>query len=181
VTVLPASSLDAPARAHLVALVNAAFATHAWLFPGGERTDDETFREETAGADLLLLHDSAGPDPTAPTAPGVPVAMAMIRPDDRWPGALYLGMVAVRPTAQRRGYGAALVRAAEDEARRRGLLRVTLGTVPELGNTAYYERKGYVVVSRDPKPAGTWGSSAPFTLLRMEKDLSAARTAPPRC
>ena len=85
------------------------------------------------------------------------------------------------PTAQRRGYGAAIVRAAEDEARRRGLLRVSLGTVPELGNTAYYERKGYAIVSRDPKPAGTWGSSAPFTLLRMEKDLSAARTAPLRC
>ena len=176
ISIVPATQIDAATRAHLIALVNDAFLKHEWLFPGIERTDAEDFAEETANADLVLVRDHAAPrpafaSPAALTLPDAPVALAVIHPDGDDPTALYVGMVTVPRSLQGRGYGGAVMEAAETVARQRGLSRVTLTTISQLGTTAYYEPRGYSIISRVERPAGFWGSSAPYTLVRMVKTL----------
>ena len=176
ISIVPATQIDAATRAHLIALVNDAFLKHDWLFPGIERTDPEDFAEETANADLIFVRDPAAPRPafSSPAAldlPDAPVALAVIRADEDDPAALYVGMVTVPRSLQGRGYGRVVMEAAETVARRRGLARVTLTTIPQLGNTAYYELRGYSIISSVERPAGFWGSSAPYTLVRMAKVL----------
>jgi N-acetylglutamate synthase-like GNAT family acetyltransferase len=59
-------------------------------------------------------------------------------------GSLYLGMLAVRPTEQSRGFGRELLEAIDREARDLGSREVRL-TVIEIRDEliAYYERKGF--------------------------------------
>ena len=159
VSVVPAADLGPVLRARLVALVNDAFAQHRWLF-ASERVDDEAFQAETEGSDLILVE--RGPEV---------VAMGLVRED---PGAVYLGMVSVRAAEQGRGYGHAVLLKAEEIARRRGLTRVRLTTVPQLGNRTYWERHGFRVVREEAKDAGEWGAVQPWTLVTMEKPLPAS-------
>lgn len=166
VTIIPASELDAATRTHMIALVNDAFLKHDWLFPGIERTDEVSFAEENAGADVILIHD-----PTAGTFANLPVAVGVLRPDEHDPAALYVSMVCVPRALHGRGYGTTIMETVEAEARRRGFARVTLTTIPEIGNATYYERKGYAIISREPRATGTWGSNAPYAIVRMAKDL----------
>jgi GNAT superfamily N-acetyltransferase len=147
-------------RRTLVALVNGAFANHRWLFREGDRTDEEEFGEETAGADLIIVERA-----------GEAVAMGFIREEQ---DALYLGMVAVRQGEQGKGYGAAVLREAETVAQRRGRAKITLNTVPEIGNVTYWARHGFGVVAERRMPAGMWGAAAPWTLVTMEKALGPA-------
>jgi predicted GNAT family N-acyltransferase len=72
---------------------------------------------------------------------GVPVATARLLLDagDPYP---HIGRVAVLAEQRRRGYGAAVMRALEDEARRRGLGGVTLAA--QLHAIPFYEALGYV-------------------------------------
>jgi predicted N-acetyltransferase YhbS len=64
---------------------------------------------------------------------------------------LALGPVGVAPDRQRRGIGSALLRAALEEARRRGEIAVIL-----LGDPAFYPRFGF-------EPAARYGLRNPFT------------------
>ena len=60
------------------------------------------------------------------------------------PEAIYLGRLAVPPAERGRGIARRLLQAVEDEARRRGAARVTLGVriaLPE--NAAFFIRNGY--------------------------------------
>lgn len=62
---------------------------------------------------------------------------------------MLLENVAVAPTAQGRGVGAALMRLAEDETRAAGLAEVRLYTNQAMTeNLAYYPRRGYVETGR---------------------------------
>jgi predicted GNAT family N-acyltransferase len=72
---------------------------------------------------------------------GVAVATARLLLDtgDRYP---HVGRVAVLAGERRKGYGAAVMRALQDEARRRGLGGVTLAA--QLHAIPFYEWLGYV-------------------------------------
>ena len=48
---------------------------------------------------------------------------------------------------------------------------LVLSAVRELGNEAYYLRRGYKSLKSVVLPSGTWGSVAEFTLVHMEKTL----------
>jgi hypothetical protein len=54
-------------------------------------------------------------------------------------------------------------------ARQRGKRSVWLTSIYEIGNVAYYERRGYHVEKREVQPVGTWGSTQPFTLATLRK------------
>jgi GNAT superfamily N-acetyltransferase len=159
-SVLSPEALDAGERRQLVALVNAAFRRHAWLFPE-DRISEETFPIETADRLLLVLR--------APS--GAPAAMAAFGVS---PPALHFGMAVVAPELQGQGLGAKLVAALEARARAARLAAVEMETVVEIGNAAYYERLGYVALSAEVRPAGTWGALGAFTLVQMRRALSPA-------
>ena len=162
VQLVPADTLSAAARQRLMRLLNQAFRAHRPLFVG-PRATAHGFKEQIAGHDLIVV-TAAGEDGRM-----APVAMALIYPNR---GGLYFGMAAVAPAAQGQGYGRALLAVAEQEARWRRLPLVWLLAIVELGNAAYYERRGYRVTAQERMPAGTWLATAPFTLVTMEKRLA---------
>lgn len=81
---------------------------------------------------------------------------------------LYVGRVAVHPAYRRHGVGKALMAHMEDVARSLGYNRIYLGTRASMpGNLAFYERLGYVIVSREPRTDG------PDVNIWFQKDLIA--------
>ena len=80
-------------------------------------------------------------------------------------GSLYLTRMATRPDWQQRGIGRAMLRAAEEEARRLGLSKLSLRVRKTLpGNLAYFVKFGFVVVGDGQEDGRT-----PFDV--MEKAL----------
>jgi ribosomal protein S18 acetylase RimI-like enzyme len=74
--------------------------------------------------------------------------------------ALYIGRLAVAPEWRRRGIADALIGAAKEEARRRGLTRLTLGARIVLpGNVALFRRHGFSVVRETCHPGFTTPTS----------------------
>jgi GNAT superfamily N-acetyltransferase len=66
---------------------------------------------------------------------------------------LYLTRMAVRPSRQGQGVGRALLAAAEAEARRQGVPRLTLRVRTNLpGNRAYFEHAGFAVTGQGQDP-----------------------------
>lgn len=126
----------------------AAFGPPPWrsaleVVVGEVRCLDDFFDGSTAGPALLIAWDeSAGPD-------GEPVGFAFLEPAvDYFNGETHghLGMIAVTEAAEGRGAGGALMRAAEDWARSRGYVKLTLNVFE--GNQRarqVYERYGYQV------------------------------------
>jgi len=87
--------------------------------------------------------------------------------------ALYLGKLAVRPDRQGQGIGRSLVRAAEAEARRRGLAALELQTRIELTeNHAAFAAMGFVKTGESAHP----GYDRP-TSITMRRAISGARAA----
>lgn len=87
--------------------------------------------------------------------------------------ALYLGKLAVRPDCQGRGIGRALLRAAEDEARRLGLAMLELQTRIELvENHATFARLGFVKTAESAHPG-----YAQATSITMRRGLSGVQAA----
>jgi GNAT superfamily N-acetyltransferase len=81
---------------------------------------------------------------------------------------VHLEQLAVRPEAQRRGTGSALVRAAMTRAREEGHDRLSLCTFARVPwNAPFYQRLGFTVVER---PTGVLA-----TLRRRERDLGLDR------
>lgn len=136
----------------LAALVNVAYrgdssragwTTEADLL-GGQRTDPEQLRRaiDQPGQVILMATDAHGP-------------LACVLLEHRG-ATCYLGMLTVRPTAQRGGLGAALLAQAEAWAAAEWrVASVTMSVIiqrPEL--LAWYQRRGYVVTGeRMPFPA----------------------------
>jgi ribosomal protein S18 acetylase RimI-like enzyme len=156
-SILRPDALAAGERRQFVELVNAAFSRHAWLFPD-DRITEATFPLETAEKLLFVLR--SGPD-----------AISAMAAFDASPRVLHFGMAVVAPALQGQGIGAKLVSALEAHGRAERLEAVELETVVEIGNAAYYERLGYVVVSAEIRPAGTWGALQSFTLAQMRRAL----------
>jgi ribosomal protein S18 acetylase RimI-like enzyme len=76
-------------------------------------------------------------------------------------GALYLTRMATHPQWRRRGVGAALMRAAEREARARGLPTLLLRVRKSLpGNRAYFAKFGFVVTGE-----GQEDGRSPFDVM----------------
>lgn len=83
-------------------------------------------------------------------------------------GGLYVGRLAVAPAHRRRGIARALLAAAESEARRRGLPRLSLGTRLALAdNRRIFAAAGFREVAMHAHP----GYAAP-TWVEMEKVLA---------
>jgi ribosomal protein S18 acetylase RimI-like enzyme len=81
--------------------------------------------------------------------------------------ALYVGRLAVAPRFRRLGIANALMGTAKDEARRRGLSRITLGCrIVLTSNLALFRRHGFVIVGHETHA----GFSAP-TSYDMELRL----------
>lgn len=75
-----------------------------------------------------------------------------------------IGKMLVHSRARRLGLGAALMQAAEDEARRRGKTLLTLDTVPQSAARRLYERLGWQLAGIIPgyalSPSGTLDDTA---------------------
>jgi N-acetylglutamate synthase-like GNAT family acetyltransferase len=154
-----AEKLDAMTVQQIIALINAAYRRHEWLFPD-DRLNTAEFHEETAGKELVLLTD----------AEGKLAGSAMIYAEADY---LYIGLAAIDLAQQSRGYGAQLLQAIEEIAAQRQLACLKLVSVEEIGNVDYYQRRGFQTSTQEKQPAGTWGSLGPFTIATMEKRLQA--------
>ena len=92
-------------------------------------------------------------------------------------GVATLGLLAVEPGRQGRGVGARLVAAAERTAAAAGCAQIDLACGRELGMDDFYSALGYGTIATDW--GARWGSTLPFTLVTMRKELR-GRPARPR-
>lgn len=172
----PAESADVDA---VVALVQSAYrgdasragwTSEADLLDGG-RTDASMVRGLIRDADGAVLVLDASPG-----AAGL-LACCHVQRRER---TTYVGMFAVRPTAQGRGLGTAMLTAAEERARAWGSERLELTVLnhrPEL--VAWYVRHGFAMTGRTvPFPYGDERFGIPrrddLVLQHMEKVLTGA-------
>jgi ribosomal protein S18 acetylase RimI-like enzyme len=125
-TVRPATAAD---MAHMIALVNAAFAVETFI--DGTRTDEERLAEMMRSGHLLVADDGSG---------HIAVAVYIELRGARG----YFGMLAVDPARQGGGYGRKMVDAAEDFCRSRGCEAMDITVLslrPEL--PPFYRKLGY--------------------------------------
>ncbi|HEX2915412.1 MAG TPA: GNAT family N-acetyltransferase [Chloroflexia bacterium] len=148
--------LDLAQQQRLVQIINEAFGKFHWLF-STQRTSLEGLSGEIGDSDLLLLTITE-------TNEIVGVAYTHAENEE-----LYFGMAAVDPARQGKGLGGQLLEGAEELARKGGFVRVRLKAVAEMGNVAYYARRGYLIVGQENMPAGEWDSLHPFTVATMQK------------
>jgi ribosomal protein S18 acetylase RimI-like enzyme len=169
----PATPADAAA---VVALVQSAYrgdasragwTTEADLL-GGQRADEEMVASLLAepGSTVLVLDaadvDAADVDAAAPAAAALDsdgtsgALVACCHVAERADGTCYVGMLAVRPDAQARGLGRAMLAAAEDHARRAGAHRLEMTVIAQRTELiAWYERHGFTDTGeRSPFPYG---------------------------
>lgn len=157
VIVCPAANLPNSTVQRLVELFNQAFLRHSWLLPGN-RIEVESFREEAINNELIMFK---APEEAI-------IGMALIHPEGE---SLYFAVAAIDPAWQNKGYGSRLVQTAEEIARERGLKKLKLRAAVEIGNVAYYLRRGFKIASEEIKPQGTWGSLKAYNVATMEKEL----------
>lgn len=143
----------------LAAIIAAAFAQYRGrLDPesGAVRESADTIsRDLAAGAGAIVAEQG-----------GEPLGCVMIKPVE---GDLYLGRLAVVPSARGRGIARRLVQGVEDEAARRGLTGVRLGVrIVLTENQRLFAALGYVETSREAHP----GFDHP-TSITMRKSLPA--------
>ncbi len=168
-TLATATPADAP---RLTALVNSAYrgdasrqgwTTEAHLLDG-QRIDEAGMREMLAVPEAAMLLCLGEND--------VLLGSFYAHPSGQQ---VYLGMLAVTPTAQGQGVGKFLIRAAEEYGRQHGCTtsKMTVISVrPEL--IAFYERLGYRLTgATEPFPTDPrYGiPKQPLTLLVLEKPL----------
>jgi len=164
VKIVPAASLSDDEVQRLVTLINDAYARHRWLFPN-PRTSVDGFLPEIGNAEvilLLVLPDSAASYKKI-------VGTAYVHTDD---DALYFGMAAVDPNWQSRGLGGKLLETVEELARQRKLAKTRLLAAVEIGNEAYYLKRGYKTVATLDCPPGTWDALSAHKRVTMEKQVS---------
>jgi predicted N-acetyltransferase YhbS len=161
VVVRTAAAADA---ASLAATIAAAFEQYRGrLTPESgafRETADTIFRELAAGTGGLIAEQD-----------GEQLGCVMIKPVDR---DLYLGRLAVIPSARGRGIARRLVRAVEAEAARRGLAGVRLGVrIVLTENQRLFAALGYVETSREAHA----GFDHP-TSITMRKSVPSDRVGP---
>ncbi|HUR72894.1 MAG TPA: GNAT family N-acetyltransferase [Sporichthya sp.] len=148
--VRPATAADVPG---MLALIHAAYRgessragwTHEADLLDGSRTDEAALRTELAdpATTFLLVEDPDG-------------LLACCAVTDRGEGTAYFGTFAVRPTAQGRGTGDALLAQAESRAWAAGAVRMEMTVVAQRTDLiAWYARRGYAATGETrPFPYG---------------------------
>ena len=150
----PATDDDVPAVVGLVQSAyrgdasRAGWTTEADLLDG-QRADDAMVRGLLAAPGSTVLVVDAGP------AEGAGL-LACCHVQERPDGTCYVGMLAVRPDAQARGLGRAMLEAAEARARAAGAQRLEMTVIAQRAELiAWYERLGFVDTGeRSPFPYG---------------------------
>ncbi|WP_435017191.1 GNAT family N-acetyltransferase [Tundrisphaera sp. TA3] len=122
----------------------------------------------SGGRVLQIAEDESGPCGT--------VQLVLDLPENQ-PHRADLVKMLVHRRARRRGLGAALVRAAEAEARARGRTLLVLDAVTDGDGSRLYERLGWVRVGDVPGFALMPGG-APCSTTFYYRDLAASRTGP---
>ncbi len=148
--VRPATEADVPG---LQALIHSAYRgdssragwTHEADLLDGNRIDEDILRAELAdpATTVFVTEDADGP-------------LGCCALTDRGEGTAYFGTFAVRPTAQGRGVGDALLRHAEKHAARAGAVRMEMTVVNQRTDLiAWYLRRGYAATGETrPFPYG---------------------------
>lgn len=148
-----ATSADVPA---LVALINAAFAVE-WAFIDRDRTSPD----EILG---LLLKG------TFPVIDGPPGALQACVYLERRASRVYLGMLAVHPSQQKRGLGRRLMLDAEQRCRAWGCAGIDIRIVNRRTELpAIYAQMGFV--DRGTEPMNDPLMTKPCHFMLMSKDL----------
>lgn len=148
----PATLDDVPAIVRLVQSAyrgdtsRAGWTTEADLL-GGQRADEDMVRplvEAQTGAVLVVDAETPGD------------LLACCHVEARPDGSCYVGMLAVRPTAQGNGLGRVMLDAAEAYARTAGCDRLEMTVIAQRTELiAYYERRGFSDTGeRSPFPYG---------------------------
>lgn len=158
--------------AELTALVNSAYrgesSNAGWTTEShlldGQRIDDEMM--------LANLQDPGTTILKYTNEDGAIVGCVYLEEKD---GSLYLGMLTVSPLLQGRGIGRQLIRASEDEAKKRALRAVTMTVISSRSELiAWYERNGYHATGEmrpfhTDERFGIRKSNDPIELMVMEK------------
>ena len=129
-----ASLADAPA---IAALVNRAYEVEHF-FVAGDRTNVDAVAGMMMTGVFLLAEDDAG------------VSCACVYTSARPPRA-YFGMLAVDPALQKRGFGRALITAAESRAQAAGCTSMDIKVVDLRKDLMrFYDHLGYLVTGTEP-------------------------------
>jgi GNAT superfamily N-acetyltransferase len=143
---------------HMVPLINAAFAIETFL--GGSRTDEQQLAEMMRRGAFL-----SGYDAREEMVATVYVEVREARG--------YLGMLAVSPPHQNRGFGRAMMDAAEEHCRARGSTVMDLTVLslrPELA--PFYAKCGYIETGREEfRPSRPLREGLECQLIVMSKQL----------
>lgn len=172
INISPATNSDIPALVNLVNLAYRGTSEHSWtaeahLFEGDARSRTD----ESALLDQLNTPGSVTLKCTAPD--GKIIGCVYLEQQDK---KLYLGMLSVWPGLQGGGIGKQLLEAANDYAREKGCLSVTM-TVISLRHELikWYERHGYLRTGKtEPYPQDNrYGIPVqPLEFVVLEKKVS---------
>lgn len=163
---------DAIPRAELMPLINAAFGIYPF-WDESRLSSVEAFEDEAgAGASFVIARQDGQAVGCAMVRPTVGMVWGIGEGRGIWSDdAAYLGLAAVAPPLRKGGIGGAMLREAEQQVVRRGFARMTLGTIAEMGNVAYYAAHGYHTVDTLDFEAGHWALKIPHVFHVMEKRL----------
>lgn len=146
----------------ILALVNRAYSREYWLIPGPRLKSLEALQEEFDSPGNTFL--------VAASIEGVHGVVRVTRPHlgSPHPEPIF-GMLAVDAGKQGQGLGRSLVGAAEQMAIQSGYSELFLECLDDMGMPQMYGHLGYIVTGKSF--GSRWGSTAPFTLLLMRKQL----------
>lgn len=151
-----------PALARILAACVAGGASVGFMAPFGQAEAEAWWRgvveEVAAGRTILFAAESAsevageivGEDSSKVSNEVLGTAQLIPCAKPNQPHRADVAKVLVHPGAQRRGIGAALMAALEAEARRRGLLLLTLDTVTGSAGDGLYTKAGWTRVGEIP-------------------------------
>ncbi len=149
-----ASASDLPS---IVVLVNRAYEVERFIFDK-DRTNLAEIQEMSHKGKFLLLESTDGE------------LMGSVYVEKQGARA-YLGMLAIRPDQQGKGFGAALIAAVEDHARALGCTDLDLRVVsPRVELPDYYRRFGFVETHTAPAHIDV-PAKLPWHLIYMSKPL----------
>jgi ribosomal protein S18 acetylase RimI-like enzyme len=155
ITVRVATVSDMPA---MIAVINAAFIVES--FVEGTRTDHERLSAMMEKGTFLLAHDHSGQ------------LVASVYVENRGDRS-YLGMLAVHPVHQDRGWGRVMTGAAEEHARKQGCRAIDLTVLSLRAELLpFYRKLWYEAVGTDEfRPSRPLKAGVECHCIKMSKEL----------